>query len=39
MIKELFEMFVFGFKAIVLGFYRSTKQDYIDFVNWLIKYD
>ena len=35
MIKELFEMFVFGFKAIVLGSYRSINQVYIDFINWL----
>ena len=35
MIKELWQMFVFGLKAIVLGSYRTLKQDYTDFVNWL----
>ena len=35
MIKELWEMFVFGLKAVVLGFYRSIKQDYTDFIKWL----
>lgn len=35
MIKELFEMFVFGFKAIFLGFYRTIKQEYTDFIYWL----
>ena len=35
MIKDLWQMFVFGLKAIVLGIYRSFKQYYTDFVNWL----
>ena len=35
MIKVLWEMFVFGLKAIFLGSYRSINQDYIDFINWL----
>lgn len=35
MIKEIWEMFVFGLKAIFLGTYRSIKEDYTDFINWL----
>ena len=35
MIKELWEMFVFGLKSFFLGSYRCIKQDYNDFINWL----
>ena len=35
MIKELWGMFVFGLKAILVGSYGYLKQDFIDFINWL----